>query len=902
MKPLQDALDQVFFAGTLSFNNLSVTPLVSQQDGEPDYFSLDGALSLGDIGVTETSAAGTVPELLFDNRGAVPVLLLDGEELVGGKQNRMLNLSILAPANTTIRIPVSCVEQGRWSPSRASCRTRGRMIYAESRARKASHVTESLRTSGTRRSRQGEVWNDIREKSARMGSRSQTHAMASLYDDYEERIDAYVQGLQPVQNQVGAVFVIGGRVRGIDLFDFPATLRRLYPKLVRSYALDALETPAGPAEGLEPDPREIIQALTAADSSAHAAVGEGTDVRLSADQLTGGALLARDRLIHLCAFNLAAAPARQTSGPAHQRASRAQNGDMNGQPAGATRWGDRCRAALLAHACGDRFGAPLEFVSDLSVRTRAVRLGNWTDDTHMSLYLGEAILAHGPAPLQVDRFGAAVGEAFVRWLHDPVTPTTAPGNTCTAGASKFERHRDWRSSGVASSDGCGALMRIVPLALAFRGEDLLEAASISARVTHAHPNAEEAAMAGAWLFRRILETGRWGSGLVEEAIRGLDGPWNRCGDVAESLRAAIAWSDRGEDWLDERMIPPGDGGWRAGSALGLAVAAALRWPTELDKAVEKAARIAGDSDSVACITGALLGAVLGTSAIPRDWLDTLPRRAEIANLADRLAAQGEKTAEGRAPAASLPASPLFVIGDLHGHLDLFELLLAKVDARYPQARIVTLGDYVDNGAQIPALLDRLIELKAERPDRFFPILGNHDLALLRALGWPGEESDPDWYQRWRLRYWNPGLGTPEAYGAADLKTFARKFPPAHYRFLAAMPWYYDDGRYLCVHAGLHPGPIGPQRARLKQKELPSEKLFLPDALREKRLATAHDPNWERVVVSSHTHLYGQAAWVGPQRICVSATSDHGSGLLGVVLPEQRCWRARDGQVKENSFE
>ncbi|MGB5733268.1 MAG: DUF6569 family protein, partial [Thiohalocapsa sp.] len=197
---LKTALDQVFFAGTLSFNKLSVTPLVSLQAGEPDYLSLDEALSRGDVGVTETSAAGTVPELLFDNRGAVSVLLLDGEELVGGKQNRMLNLSILAPANTTIRIPVSCVEQGRWSQSQARCSTQGRTIYAEGRARKASHVTESLRTSGTRRSRQDQVWKDIRGKSERMGSRSQTQAMASLYDDYEEQIEAFVQRIQPVQN------------------------------------------------------------------------------------------------------------------------------------------------------------------------------------------------------------------------------------------------------------------------------------------------------------------------------------------------------------------------------------------------------------------------------------------------------------------------------------------------------------------------------------------------------------------------------------------------------------------------------------------------------------------------------------------------------------------------------
>jgi ADP-ribosylglycohydrolase len=256
----------------------------------------------------------------------------------------------------------------------------------------------------------------------------------------------------------------------------------------------------------------------------------------------------------------------------------------------------------------------------------------------MSLYLGEAILAHGPGPLQPDQFGRAVGEAFVRWRHDPLTPSTAPGNTCLTGAGRFERDRDWTTSGVRDSDGCGAVMRIVPLALVFDGDDLIAAARISAAVTHAHPNALEAAIAGAWLVRAILETGRWDPALVAEAIQHLEGPWQQGGTVAASLRAACAWAERGEDWLDEDGIPPGDGGWRAGSALGLAVAAALRWPEDLGLAVEKAARIRGDSDSVACLTGALLGAALGTAAIPPDWLSTLPQRTTITLLADRLLA------------------------------------------------------------------------------------------------------------------------------------------------------------------------------------------------------------------------------------------------------------------------
>jgi hypothetical protein len=71
--------------------------------------------------------------------------------------------------------------------------------------------------------------------------------------------------------------------------------------------------------------------------------------------------------------------------------------------------------------------------------------------------------------------------------------------------------------------------------------------------------------------------------------------------------------------------------------------------------------------------------------------------------------------------------------------------------------------------------------------------------------------------------------------------------------------------------------------------LPTVALHLPEAIRNKALATAHDPTWERVVVSAHTHLPGKRLFAAPRRICVSATADHGGGLLAVVLPERRCW-------------
>jgi ADP-ribosylglycohydrolase len=301
---------------------------------------------------------------------------------------------------------------------------------------------------------------------------------------------------------------------------------------------------------------------------------------------------------------------------------------------------NRARAAFLGLALGDAYGRPLEFVHLPQVRSLKVDITKgsfrWTDDTHMALYLAEAILEHGPGPVDPDRFGNGVGAQFSKWLDDPLTPSTAPGNTCKAGAENWRATHNWRTSGVATSDGCGAVMRICPLAFAFAGEDLTTAARISAVVTHGHPNAREAAIAASHLLRWTLEAGEFNASLVTRAIEGLRGPWNEGGVVANALEAAIAEGSRAGEWLDEHAVPNGDGGWKSPSALGLAVAAALRWRHDFALAVEKAARIEGDSDSVACLTGMFLGAADGTKVLPGPWLEVLPERARIEQLSERL--------------------------------------------------------------------------------------------------------------------------------------------------------------------------------------------------------------------------------------------------------------------------
>jgi len=304
MNAVAQALSGLQPGEPLSFEGLSVHPLVRASLVDKDYLTLDEALQQNVARVTEVSASGSVPQLLFRNMGQQAVFLLDGEELVGAKQNRVLNITILAPAGRDTVIPVSCVEAGRWRHSTDEFASASRAQFSASRAKKAARVSESLVFCSEARSDQGEVWDDIANKMHRMRSHSATSAVEKVFEDHEAKLGEYVRRLGPMQGQVGSVFSVKGRLAGMELFDCADTCRLLMPKIIRSYALDAIdpgyETNGRPGIG---SPKELLELVSGARYSTHEAVGEGHDLRFdSTPGIAGGALHARDRIVHLCVF------------------------------------------------------------------------------------------------------------------------------------------------------------------------------------------------------------------------------------------------------------------------------------------------------------------------------------------------------------------------------------------------------------------------------------------------------------------------------------------------------------------------------------------------------------------------------------------------------------------------
>ena len=232
---------------------------------------------------------------------------------------------MLVPAKTKLEIPVSCVEQGRWSHRTEEFESSERTFFSKGRARKAARVSENLRESGQRNSDQGEVWDDIGEVMFSMKVDSSTDAIADAYEQFAGSVDEYVEAFGTSDTQVGACFAINGKIRGVELFDVSATCTKLMPKLIRSYALDAIEEREEAGTAASQNITAFIQSVATAPADSFKALGEGEDLRIQSTVIAGGALAAHDRVVHLCAFSQESEAGTLDNGDRMRRASAGQS-------------------------------------------------------------------------------------------------------------------------------------------------------------------------------------------------------------------------------------------------------------------------------------------------------------------------------------------------------------------------------------------------------------------------------------------------------------------------------------------------------------------------------------------------------------------------------------------------
>jgi hypothetical protein len=285
--------------------NLTLFPLLRRTTPLPprDYILLEEGIAQNLVRVTEVHATGSVPELSVTNDATLPVILIDGEELLGSRQNRVLNLSILIPAKHKCVVPVSCVEAGRWRMTSPEFQTADHFLYGSARGQRVSQVTQAMRANGSRLSNQEQIWDELAQKAARLDAPSVTRAVAAIYSRHASSLEEFIRAFQYQELQSGAAFAISGSIVGLDLFDHPDTMQRFFPKLLRSFALDALDTPTSDTAAVSVDALPtFLAAFADAQCFSDNAIGLGKDLRFISPTISGAALYANDRYLHLCAF------------------------------------------------------------------------------------------------------------------------------------------------------------------------------------------------------------------------------------------------------------------------------------------------------------------------------------------------------------------------------------------------------------------------------------------------------------------------------------------------------------------------------------------------------------------------------------------------------------------------
>ncbi len=281
---------------------LEVYPLLGGSQA-PFYDTLDSALKKGSLVIEELSR---VNEARVTNKGSRPVLILDGEQIVGAKQNRVFNSSLLAPPGESLTAKVSCVEHGRWSGVSVRFEASGLQLFARARQANQAAVARNMASAGAPLSDQAGIWADVAAKNRALDVRADTDAMQRAFEAKAADVSEYVERIRPVPGQVGAIFAVHGDIVGLDLFDSEKTLKEIYPKLIKSYALDAISPlpPRGASTlgGDRKSAEEFLDAAAKADGTAYPSQGEGKDLRVSGWQITGSALVARGRVVHAAVF------------------------------------------------------------------------------------------------------------------------------------------------------------------------------------------------------------------------------------------------------------------------------------------------------------------------------------------------------------------------------------------------------------------------------------------------------------------------------------------------------------------------------------------------------------------------------------------------------------------------
>ncbi len=296
-----------YAAGTLRVGDpdvagpLAVYPILGAAPSL-EYLAFAQAVGSG-LAIKELPGHASVNDLVVLNPTPHNVLLYEGEEVLGAKQNRTFDVSVLVGAGARLTMPVSCVEAGRWDGSRdhESFAAAPQAAYPALRRMKNEQARGRVRTGAEARANQSEVWREVDAKRSRHGAAAATGAMHDVFEHRRARLADLLGPIRLHPGQCGAIVALGGRVDVADYVSRPEVFASLHGPLVQGYALDALEANDAPAPSTDEVQAWLGRALAAPVAEGDG-IGLGRDVRFETPAAAGAGLVSGTELVQLTAF------------------------------------------------------------------------------------------------------------------------------------------------------------------------------------------------------------------------------------------------------------------------------------------------------------------------------------------------------------------------------------------------------------------------------------------------------------------------------------------------------------------------------------------------------------------------------------------------------------------------
>lgn len=297
---VRKAIREASVGTPITRGGVSLFPVYLHDRATVDYLPGISALNSG-VARFEEQPSPTVSLLRLVTETDLPVFFPEGDTLVGGLQNRVLNVSVLAAPHKETELPVSCVEQGRWNSHRGF-QHGGSFAPRSVRHQKNVSVSHSLAYSESRRSDQAAVWARVEDELSRAGVRSSTQALHEASSQLQQGNSADMSDLAakgPLPGQNGVVVAVGGQVIGLELFDRTETLAVYWLAIVTAYLSDMGRERQGRPSATRA--LRFLRKIAEGPVLERPGIGLGLEYHIQSNTMAGQALVVDDSLIHLSA-------------------------------------------------------------------------------------------------------------------------------------------------------------------------------------------------------------------------------------------------------------------------------------------------------------------------------------------------------------------------------------------------------------------------------------------------------------------------------------------------------------------------------------------------------------------------------------------------------------------------